>query len=117
MKPYFDREKMIDRLEKLEESSDSSSTELESDNVLEIFSEPVGPLLSDADDEMTETYDYESVLKDMKDHKTASEHVPTRESPASVVTPPCLQHLRRKLQKRFVDQKEFVSLQNSSQTY
>jgi hypothetical protein len=71
MKPYFDREKMIDRLEKLEESSDSSSTELESDNALEIFSEPVGPLLSDADNEMTETYDYESVLKDMKDHKTA----------------------------------------------
>jgi hypothetical protein len=38
-KPCFNREKMIDRLEKVEESSDFYSPKLKSDYVLEILSE------------------------------------------------------------------------------
>jgi hypothetical protein len=38
MKGYYDRDKMIDRLENADESSDLSSTEFESENIFEIFS-------------------------------------------------------------------------------
>jgi hypothetical protein len=81
----------IEMLNIADESSDLSSTELESDNIFEILNEPVEQF---TDSQfiiclsMTETYYYESVFKNSKAADPDSEQTTPHESPRSVITPP-----------------------------